>query len=239
MPSSTLKNFGDRFNFVITNAYGHPGAAFGGIQIAGEDLRMPAYRAVISKGDSVNPATVEGTTGDWMIEGLPLAPRSSKSLSTQVCFRASKISEVEIHQRAGSELLAGELVNPLPSICSMACWSIGIGLTYCRHDFPAVPRSLRSTVFVRRIFAGSCREKRRWKVPVKAKYGTGRTLVRFHVVAEMLMFHDAVGGTRYTGLKHDPLASLDLSHVLTDDRCVLVGRTGYVGHVASTIKRYE
>ena len=43
-------------------------------------------------------------------------------------------------------------------------------------------------------------------------------------VAEMLMFHNAVGGTRYTGLRDDPLSFLDLSHLLTEDRCILLGR---------------
>ena len=43
-------------------------------------------------------------------------------------------------------------------------------------------------------------------------------------VAEMLMFHDAVGGTRYTGLRDEPLSSLDLSHTLSEDRCMLLGR---------------
>ncbi len=40
----------------------------------------------------------------------------------------------------------------------------------------------------------------------------------------MLMFHGAVGGTRYTSLKNDLLSGLDLSHVLTEDRCMLIGR---------------
>ena len=43
-------------------------------------------------------------------------------------------------------------------------------------------------------------------------------------VAEMLMFHDAAGGSRYTSLRDDPLSKLDFSHLLSDDRCVLVGR---------------
>ena len=43
-------------------------------------------------------------------------------------------------------------------------------------------------------------------------------------MAEMLMFHRAVGGKRYTGLKHDPLSFLDLSHVLAEDRCMLIGK---------------
>ena len=40
----------------------------------------------------------------------------------------------------------------------------------------------------------------------------------------MLMFHDAVGGRRYTKLDHDVLGDLDLSNLLVDDRCILVGR---------------
>ena len=40
----------------------------------------------------------------------------------------------------------------------------------------------------------------------------------------MLMFHRAVGGSRYTTLRHQPLSFLDLSHVLADDRCMLIGK---------------
>ena len=42
-------------------------------------------------------------------------------------------------------------------------------------------------------------------------------------IAEMLMFHGAVGGTRYTTLRNGPLSFLDLSHVLSEDRCILMG----------------
>ena len=40
----------------------------------------------------------------------------------------------------------------------------------------------------------------------------------------MLMFHRAVGGSRYTTLQHEPLSFLDLSHVLAEDRCMLVAK---------------
>jgi hypothetical protein len=38
------------------------------------------------------------------------------------------------------------------------------------------------------------------------------------------MFHDTVGGSRYTTLRNDPLAFLDLSHTLAEDRCLLLGK---------------
>ena len=44
-------------------------------------------------------------------------------------------------------------------------------------------------------------------------------------VAEMMLFHRAAGGELYTGLRHDALADLDLSDVLVEDRCILVGQT--------------
>ena len=44
-------------------------------------------------------------------------------------------------------------------------------------------------------------------------------------LAEMLMFHEAVGGTNYTKLKNEPLEHLDLTDSLADDRCILLGRT--------------
>ena len=40
----------------------------------------------------------------------------------------------------------------------------------------------------------------------------------------MLMFHNAVGGPRYTVLRNEVLGHLDFSSLLTVDRCILVGR---------------
>jgi hypothetical protein len=43
-------------------------------------------------------------------------------------------------------------------------------------------------------------------------------------LAEMLMFHGVVGGVRYTGLQNQILGHLDMTDLLTADRCILVGR---------------
>ena len=71
---------------------------------------MPAYRISMSAGEmSRTTKTIHGT-----IEGLPLAPRSSKSLATQTLFDVDASDVVGVRQRRGSELLDGELINPLP-----------------------------------------------------------------------------------------------------------------------------
>jgi hypothetical protein len=43
-------------------------------------------------------------------------------------------------------------------------------------------------------------------------------------IAQMLMFHQAAGGRRYTGLSHRYQASLDLSESLKLGRAVLAGK---------------
>jgi len=220
-PSSVFEQIITDAASVLTHPFGYPGLAFGGIEIAGEDLRMPPYRVVM---------TADGFDGerqrsfDSFIAEMPLAPRSSKSLATRARFPYQPIDLPGMNRRPGSDLLAGELVNPLPVdlLDGMLIYRNWVYLLPTRFpsgaSIPAVD-SLRQKNFrwqlSRKKALESSSEGEAWNA---ADFGS------ISRVAEMLMFHSAVGGSRYTQLHHDPLSSLDLSHVLTDDRCVLVGR---------------
>lgn len=209
-----LRRVSERVDMMLTTPLGFADAAFGGIEIAGEDARLPPYTVAMRDG-----TTLRGT-----IEGLPLAPRSSKSLATRYRFQPQLSAENVIERRPGSELLQGELVNPLPVdlLDGMLIYRNWVYLLPTR--FPAGGRiasldSLRQKNFrwqlTRQKALESATETEAWDA---AQYDApGR-------VMEMLMFHQAAGGTRYTGLRHEPLSFLDLSDLLSDDRCLLVGR---------------
>jgi hypothetical protein len=129
-----------------------------------------------------------------------------------------------MEHRPGSELLQGELMNPLPLdlLDGMLVYRNWAYLLPTRFPvggrIPSVDK-LRQKNFRWRLSRQkaleSATETEDWN-PAE-KHSPER-------IAEMLMFHAAVGGTRYTGLRHEPLSFLDLSHVLADDRCILIGK---------------
>ena len=217
-PTPMLMSLTSNVEEILSTPFGYPGAPFGGIQIAVEDSRLPVYSLEYMEGPSANPYL--GT----VLRDLPLASRSSKGLSTHCRFRP-KLLETSLEHRPGSELLQGELVNPLPFdlLDGMLIYRNWAYLLPTR--FPAGGRigsvdSLRQKNFrwqlTRQRALESASESEAWD-PTNTT-STSR-------VAEMLMFHDAVGGERYTSLNHGPLGFLDFTHVLAGDRCILLGRT--------------
>ncbi len=216
-PTPTLMSLTDNVEEILSVPFGYPGAPFGGIQIAVEDSRLPVYSLDFNEGTSANP------TLETVLREMPLASRSSKGLSTRCRFRPQLI-ETSLEHRPGSELLQGELVNPLP-------FDLLDGMLIYRNwayilptRFPAGGRidsvdSLRQKNFrwqlTRQRALESASESEAWD-PTNTT-STSR-------IAEMLMFHSAVGGERYTSLNHGPLGFLDFTHVLAGDRCILLGR---------------
>ena len=216
-PTPTLMSLTDNVKDILSVPFGYPGASFGGIQIAVEDSRLPVYSLVLNE-DSPSNSSLRS-----MLQDMPLASRSSKGLSTRCRFRPQLI-ETSLEHRPGSELLQGELVNPLPFdlLDGMLIYRNWAYLLPTR--FPAGGRldsvdSLRQKNFrwqlTRQRALESASESEAWD-PTNTT-STSR-------VAEMLMFHDAVGGDRYTSLNHGPLGFLDFNHVLASDRCILLGR---------------
>ncbi|WP_084422656.1 hypothetical protein [Rubripirellula obstinata] len=196
-------------------AFGYPGQSFGGIQIGLEDTRLPAYDAT---------SDLDHDPSLPLLTGLPLAPRSSKGFFHRFSFRGELSSQVELRRRRGSELLQGELVNPLPV-------DLLDGMLIFRNWVYLLPTRFKAGGRV-----GSLKELRqknfRWLLSRQQAiesssqteaWDPGQTN-DLRRLAEVLMFHQAVGGTTYTQLKHEPLSHLDLSDALTSDRCILMGR---------------
>ncbi len=224
-PSERLTKISGKMDQLLTTPFGYPGESFGGIQIAIEDGRLPIYQVRFHQPAADNrPATGASLQASTTLDGLPLASRSSKAIATRCRFTPTLTSEASIRRRAGSELLQGELINPLP-LDLLDGMLIYRNWTYLLPTrFPAGGRiasvdSLRQKNFrwqlSRQKALESETETEVWDP--SANDSPGR-------IAEMLMFHDAVGGARYTTLRHGPLSFLDLSHLLADDRCILIGK---------------
>lgn len=213
--SDGLRSLAPALDRSLAGPLGYPGESFGGIQISLEDSRLPAY--------AVSMRSADGSLRGSLV-GLPLAPRSSNGFFSRYSF-TPKLSDVPaIERRAGSELLQGDWSNPLPM-------DILDGKLVYRNWVYLLPT---------RVLAGQripslekLRQKNfRWLLSrQKALESDTQTQAwdpsastPLERVAEMMMFHEAAGGTQYTNLENDPLENLDLSGLLMSDRCILYGR---------------
>jgi hypothetical protein len=218
--SPSLRQMTKRSGRMLTAPFGFPGEAFGGIPIAVEDSRLPIYDLPI-RVESMGPDEDRLRT---TLQGMPLASRSSKGFMTRSRFVPKLAEQTSLERRPGSELLRGELVNPLP-VDLLNGMLIYRNWTYLLPTrFPAGGRiasvdSLRQKNF---RWLLSRQESLTGENETAAWNPTG--IESRDRIAEMLMFHGASGGTRYTSLRHDPLSFLDLSHVLTYEQCILLGQ---------------
>ena len=211
-----LRSVSDDIQLMITAPLGTPGQAFGGIPIAIEDARMPAYEVRFQRSQSDMSS---------QLVALPIASRSSKGIVSQCRFTPKLAKDVALRRRPGSELLDGGFVNPLPV-------DLMDGMLVFRNWAYRLPTRFAAGASVASV--ADLRQKNfRWQLSRQQALEESETRTEawdptmvdsLERVAEMLMFHEAAGGTRYTTLRNDPLSSLDLSHVLSDDRCILIGR---------------
>jgi hypothetical protein len=213
-PTESLSQVSAGIEQMLTTPFGYPGESFGGIQIAIEDARLPTYQAPVLRDDV--------TTG--RLTGLPLAARSSKGIQTRCRFQPRLAADASLGHRAGSELLQGQLVNPLP-------FDLLDGMLIYRNWTYLLPTRFRAGERIARV--DTLRQKNfRWQLARQKALGSATETEAWDParqdsplrISEMLMFHQAAGGSRYTSLQDGPLSFLDLSHVLAEDRCILVGR---------------
>jgi hypothetical protein len=215
-PGAPVQALSSSLETMMTVPFGYPGRAFGGIQIVGEDARFPSYQVAIEE----RPESVRAS-----LIGLSLAPRSSKSIATRFAFTPKLPDGLVMERRVGSELLQSGLENPFPFdlLDGMLIYRNWVYLLPTR--FPAGAKiasvdSLQQRNFRWRLSRQTALEKNR----TESESWAAARFDRPDRVAEMLMFHESVGGSRYTSLRDDPLSSLDLSSLLTEDRCILVGK---------------
>ena len=157
------------------------------------------------------------------VESLSIDPRGSKSLALSMQF-VSDVASESVKRRGGSELLQGKLTNPLDVdlLDAMLIYQNWVYLLPTR--FPAGASVEDVDRLRQKNFRWQLSRQRALESSSEGESWDVTRVDQPERLAEMLMFHDAVGGTRYTGLRHEVLGTLDLSEMLTDERCLLVGR---------------
>jgi hypothetical protein len=159
------------------------------------------------------------------LTGVPIASRSSKGIFSRSRFVPQLEGDVALRRRAGSELLEGELINPLSvdlldGMLVFQNWAYRLPTRFPAGGRIASVAALRQKNFRWQLARQQALEESERQTEPWNPNEVG-ALDR---IAEILMFHQAAGGSRYTTLRNDPLSYLDLSHGLAADRCMLVGR---------------
>ncbi len=214
--SDTLDSLSSEVSDLLTAPFGYPGDAFGGIQIAIEDSRLPVFDVDLTKSN-------EGLRA--FVNEIPMAPRSSKSFATTFRFTPD-LPPQTIGQRPGSQMLRGSITNPLPVdlLDGMLVYQNGV------YPLPTVFRSgdqigaIEDELLQKNFRFQLSKQKALEETATQREDWNPARRDSLDRVAEMLMFHEAVGGTRYTSLHHDALSFLDLTPILSEQRCILVGR---------------
>jgi hypothetical protein len=204
----------------ILGSWGFAGETFGGIEVAGEDVRLPAYRL---------PAASDAGEATWIprsAAGLPLAPRSSKALAGRWQFDTELDANMPLRRRAGSDLLVGRVVNPLPV-------DLLDGYLVYRNLVYSLPTRVPPGAVALEL-DGVQPKNFRWRLNRRR---VGENVTRGELwdpaatddlarLVEVLLFYEAAGGDKYSGLRNRVLGGLDLTRLLDRERAILVGRLG-------------
>lgn len=202
---------------IISAPFGYPGPTFGGIAIAGEDKRLPAYRVAMTIDDD------HGISSE--VSDIPLSPGGSKGIVTQWSFTPQLLpTRPGLSRRRGSELLIGRLTNPLPV-------DVLNGALVFGEWVYLLPTRFRAGQTIENI--ESLRQKNfRWLLARREALENSSRSEPWNVemdddlprLVEVLMFDSVYGGRDYTGLSNRPLADLDLAYLLNQDTAMLYGQ---------------
>lgn len=223
-PSESLAAITDATTYQMLHPFGAPGREMGGIQIDAWNAPIHIPISALDRVTDAAPGERERSLAS-RIESLEMAPRSSKSLALQMQIRTN-IEASPVQRRRGSELLQGELVNPfdVDLLDAMLIYKNWVYL---------LPTRFRASAAVPDV--DRLRQKNfRWQLSRQRALESSSQSEAWDVtqtdqpvrLAEMLMFHEVVGGTRYTGLQNEILGHLDWSDLLNEDRCILIARCG-------------
>ncbi len=230
-PSGPLAGSGEPA--AIIGPWGFAGRAFGGIEVAGEDVRLPAYALQSSKlpkpPTSTAPTSTANQAGQGSeiarrVAGLPLAPLSSKSLSARWQFASPVTAASGISKRPASELLAGTLLNPLP-VDLLEGYLVYRNLVYVLPTrVPAGALAANLDALQPKNFRWRLNRRRTSENASISEPWDRAATDDLDRLMEVILFYQAAGGDKYTGLDNRVLSQLDLTSVLASDRAILVGR---------------
>jgi hypothetical protein len=189
---------------------GLPGEGLGGLDTGG--------------GNTINQSYGHGSVGTGELHGLPMMAASTRSLVATAAgsHQLEVTSELSPDNITGA--LEGSFSNPLgvailEGVLYYGDWAFELparlepGETVRALDLRETMRNLESRLTKSRVVKRSQQESGWSKVDLDVPR-----------IVEMLMFHQAAGGARYTGLTHRYQPWLDMSDHLNLNRAVLVGR---------------
>ncbi|TWT74736.1 hypothetical protein [Allorhodopirellula solitaria] len=222
VPSEPLAELTDTTTYQVLQPFGAPGREMGGIQIDAWNAPIHVPLMLLDPPRESQQGQGEPSLTS-RIDSLELAPRSSKSLALQMQL-STHVNASPVQRRRGSELLQGELINPFPVDLLDAMLIYQNWVYFLPTRFPA-------SATIEDI--DSLRQKNfRWQLSRQRALESSSQTEAWDVtqtnqpvrLAEMVMFHGVVGGTRYTGLQNEILGHLDWTDLLNEDRCILVAR---------------
>ncbi|TWU16280.1 hypothetical protein Poly21_34850 [Allorhodopirellula heiligendammensis] len=221
-PNSSLAAITASTTYQVLRPFGAPGREMGGIQI--DAWNIPIH-VPITRLDThaTAPRDQPEQSLTSRIGSLELAPRSSKSLALQMQLRTN-IEASPVQRRRGSELLQGELTNPfdVDLLDAMLIYQNWVYLLPTR--FPASVTVPDVDRLRQKNFRWQLSRQRALESSSQTEAWDVTETNQLDRLAEMLMFHDVVGGTRYTGLQNEILGHLDWTDLLNEDRCILIAR---------------
>ncbi len=200
--------------------WGFAGNVFGGIEVAGEDIRLPRYEMVVNQ----QPINQQSGAFFSSIRGAPFAPQSSKAIVARWQFVPTEQVKSTLQRRLGSDLLTGELTNPLP-------YDLIDGFLVYKNLIYQLPTRIPAAGTVPQVDALPAKNFR-WRLnrrestedsseselwDPQADNNLGRLM-------EIILFYQAAGGLPYVNLQNRTLGALDLSHMLGPEQAILVGR---------------
>lgn len=223
---AALGGITESIDYQTIRPFGAPGQSMGGIQIDAWSESMEVPLSTIDSMATEDALAAEDALSVGIqshVESLSIDPRGSKSLALSMQF-VSDVASESVKRRGGSELLQGKLTNPLDVdlLDAMLIYQNWVYLLPTR--FPAGASVEDVDRLRQKNFRWQLSRQRALESSSEGESWDVTRVDQPERLAEMLMFHDAVGGTRYTGLRHEVLGTLDLSEMLTDERCLLVGR---------------
>jgi hypothetical protein len=189
-----------------------------------------------SGGNSLGGRPFRFAVEDVSVENLPVLQWSTKSLSAEWQFDSDdRVIEGQI-ESAGAGQLTGALTHHLPATLEDCLFVVG-GWAYApvgdkSRIAPGVPwqpggpqaraRDLKALLTGERR---TRQEKDKLHVEVLTTTSPYDPLNRNDVdLIQMLSFHQAAGGSDYTGLANAALRDLELTHLMELGRGILVGR---------------
>jgi hypothetical protein len=200
----------------VIGPQGFPGTVYGGIEVAGEDIRLPAYR--------LTGALRGGQPLHSTMEGVPFAPGSSRGVATRWHFAANQVVTSDLRRRFGSDLLVGQLVNPFEADL-LDGYLVYRNLTYLLPTrVPAGGTIASVDSLPTKNFRWRLNRRQTTEDASRSEPWNPAADDDFDRLMEIVLFYGAAGGIKYVGLNNRELGDLDLSPALGLDRAVLVGR---------------